>query len=60
MYELVTIFTHLLWYVPYIREEKVKVKLLINFNSLNFKEQIEYDNDKTMDKVIRKERICYQ
>ena len=58
--ELITKFTHFLWYIPHVREERDKVQCFINFLPLSFKEQIEYDNPNTMDEVIIKAKLCYQ
>eukprot|EP00253_Pinus_taeda_P016739 PITA_16739 len=60
MDEFITRFTSLLRYIPYIKEEKAKVRRFISSLPLYMRERIEFDNPKTMDKVIRKVRICYQ
>lgn len=60
MDEFITRFTSLLHYVPYIREEKAKVKRFVSSLPLYMRERIEFDNPKSMDKVIRKAKICYQ
>eukprot|EP00253_Pinus_taeda_P010525 PITA_10525 len=60
MDEFITSFTSLLRYVPYIREEKAKVQRFVSSLPLYMRERIEFDNPKTMDKAIRKARICYQ
>eukprot|EP00253_Pinus_taeda_P035458 PITA_35458 len=58
--EFITCFTSLLRYVPYIREEKAKVQRFVSSLPPYMRERIEFDNPKSMDKVIRKARICYQ
>jgi len=55
--ELINKFTSLLWYVPYIREQKALLKLFINNFARFMKERLEFDNPKTMDKDIQKSRI---
>jgi len=60
MDELITKFTSLLCYVPYICEEEEKVHGFINHLPVFMKERLEFDNPKTMDEVIHKARICYQ
>eukprot|EP00253_Pinus_taeda_P026738 PITA_26738 len=60
MDEFITRFTSLLLYVPYIREEKVKVQRFVSSLPPYMRERIEFDNPKSMDEVIRKARICYQ
>eukprot|EP00253_Pinus_taeda_P017453 PITA_17453 len=60
MDEFITRFTSLLRYVPYIREEKVKVQRFVSSLPPYMRERIEFDNPKSMDEVIRKARICYQ
>jgi len=58
--EFIARFTSLLRYVPYIREEKAKVKIFVSSLPLYIRERIEFDNPRTMDEAIRKARICYQ
>eukprot|EP00253_Pinus_taeda_P009062 PITA_09062 len=60
MDEFITRFTSLLHYVPYIRQEKVKVQRFVSNLPPYMRERIEFDNPKSMDEVIRKARICYQ
>jgi len=57
MDEFITKFTSLLH--PYIRGEKPKVHWFISSLPLFMKEQLEFENPKTMDEVIRKTLICY-
>ena len=58
--EIVTKFTKLLHYVPYIREEKAKVQGFLNYLPTIYKEGIEFDNPKTMDVIVCKAWLCYQ
>eukprot|EP00253_Pinus_taeda_P011093 PITA_11093 len=60
MDEFITKFTSLLRYVPYIREEKAKVQRFVSSLPQIMRERIEFDNPKTMDEEIQKDRICYQ
>lgn len=53
-------FTSLLKNVPYIKEDKWKVKLFLNFLPPPYKERIKFDNPKTMDEAKRKVGRCYQ
>ena len=59
MKELCRKFLILLRYVPYIIDEKPKIQRFISFFPLMFKEQIEYDNPKTLEEAMRKENFCY-
>lgn len=53
-------FTNLLWYAPYIKEQKAKVQWFFNYFPTPYKERIEFDNPKSMDEAVRKDRLCYQ
>ena len=57
--EFVTKFVNLQRCVPYLREEKARVYMFINCLPLTYKENIEFDMPKTMDKEIRKSKLCY-
>lgn len=59
MDEYVKQITSLLWYVPYMKEEKAKIQWFTS-NLPNFmKEKLEFDYPRTMDDVVRKACICY-
>eukprot|EP00253_Pinus_taeda_P009134 PITA_09134 len=60
MDEFITRFTSLLRYVPYIREEKANVQRFVSSLPPYMRERIEFDNPKSMDEAIRKDRIFYQ
>ena len=60
MDEYITNFTSLLRYLPYVREEKAKVQRFLSTFPTHMKERIEFINPRTMDKEIRKARMCYQ
>eukprot|EP00253_Pinus_taeda_P013589 PITA_13589 len=49
MDEFITLFTSLLRYVPYIKEEKAKVQRFISSLPAYMGERIEFDNPKSMD-----------
>ena len=59
MKELDSKFLSLLHYVPYIIDEKQKIKHFLNCLLLMFKERIEYDNPKTLEEAMRKSNFCY-
>jgi len=60
MDKFITHFTSLLRYVPYIREEKAKVRRFVSNFPWGIRDRIEFDNPKMMDKAIRKAQMCYQ
>lgn len=49
----------LLRYVPYLREGKGKIQILFSFLAFSCREGIEFENPKTMDETIRKEKMCF-
>lgn len=57
--ELVTKFLSLLHYVPYIKEENAKIQWFLSGFVEAYRNKIEFDNSKTMDGTIRKEKLCY-
>ena len=50
----------LLHYVPYIKDEKVKIQLFLGCLPPKFWERIEFDMLKTLDTTLDKARICYE
>ena len=60
MKELNNKFLSLLRYVPYIVDEKPKVKWFLSYLPFHNKEKIEYDNPKTLEEAMRKENLCYE
>ena len=44
----------LLCYIPYLKEEKEKVKRFMNCLPQNYKDKMEFANPKTMEEAIRK------
>ena len=59
MKELCSKFLSLLRYVPYIIDENPKIQHFLSCFPIMFKEQIEYDNPKMLEEVMRKEKLCY-
>ena len=59
MEELINKFLDLLRFVPYIKEEKVKVQSFLSCLPQAYKDIIEFDNLKTLDEVLRKARLCF-
>ena len=53
-------FLDLLHYVPYIKEEKVKIQQFLGFLSPSFEGRIEFDMPKTLDSSLHKARLCYE
>ena len=53
-------FLDRLHYVPYIKDEKVKIQQLLGCLPPNFREKIELDVPKNLDTTLHKARICYE
>ena len=60
MEDLINKFLDLLRFVPYIKEEKVKVQRFLSCLPQVYKDRIEFDNPKSLDEVLRKARLCYE
>ena len=60
MEDLINKFMDLLRFVPYIKEEKVKVQRFLSWLPQSYKDQIEFDNPKTLDEVLRKGILCFE
>ena len=60
MEELINKFLDLLRFLPYIKEEKVKVERLLSCLPQAYNDRIEFDNRKTLDEELRKSRLCYE
>jgi hypothetical protein len=58
--EYVSRFLELLRYVPYIKEEKEKVQRFISGLPKDYRNIIEFDEPKTLEGTIRKERYCHE
>ena len=52
--EYMTKFLELLRYVPYLKDEKVKVKIFFSGFPLAFRDRIEYDEPRSPEEVIGK------
>jgi len=52
-------FIELLRFVPYIREDKVKIQQFLSCLPQSYKEKIEFDNPKTLSEVFIKAKMCY-
>ena len=57
---LINIFLDLLHYVPYIKDEKVKIQQFLGFLPPNFRERIEFDMTKNLDTTLHKDRLFYE
>jgi hypothetical protein len=58
--EYVNKFLELLRYVPYIKDEKVKVQRIISGLPQTYRNRIEFNEPKTLEDTIRKVRYCYE
>ena len=56
----INIFIDLLHYVPYIKEEKVKIQQFLGCLPPSFWDRIEFDMPKTLDTTLHKARLCYE
>jgi hypothetical protein len=50
----------LLRYVPYIKDEKLKIQRFLNGFPQSYNDMIEFDERKTLDDTIRKGKYCYE
>ena len=55
----INIFLDLLHYIPYIKDEKVKIQQFLGCLPPNFWER-EFDMPKTFDTTLNKARLCYE
>ena len=53
-------FLDMFHYVPYIKEEKVKIHQFLGCLPPNFRDRIEFDMPKTLDTTLHKARLCYE
>ena len=58
MEDLINKFLELLRFVPYIREDKVKIQWFLSFLPQSYRERIEFDNPKSLSEVFRKAQMC--
>ena len=57
MDSFINIFLDLLHYVPYIKDEKVKIELFLGFLPHKFWDRIEFDMPNTLDTMLYKARL---
>jgi hypothetical protein len=57
--EYINKFLELIRYVPYIKDENVKMQRFISGLPRSFRDIIEFDEPKTLEETIQKERYCY-
>ena len=60
MDSFINIFLDMLHYVPYIKDEKLKIQQFLGCLPLNFWERIEFDIPKNLDTTLHKSRLCYK
>jgi hypothetical protein len=60
MEDLVNKFLDPLRFVPYIKQDKVKIERFLSCLPHSYKEIIEFDNPKSLNEVFRKARMCYE
>jgi hypothetical protein len=58
--EYINKFLELIRYVPYIKYEKVKVQRFISGLPQSYRDRIEFDEPKILEKTIQKARYCYE
>ena len=56
----INIFLDLLHYVPYIKDEKVKIQQFLGCLPPNFRERIEFDMPKTLDTTLYNAKLFYE
>ena len=56
----INIFLDILHYVPYIKDEKVKVQQFLSCLPPSFRERIEFDMPKFFDTTLHKARLCHE
>jgi len=50
----------LLRYVPYLKDEKVKIQRFISGFLATYKDRIEFDEPRSQEEAIRKLKHCYE
>jgi len=58
--EYMTKFLELLSYVQYIKDGKAKAQIFFSGLPLSFRDQIEYDEPRSLEEVIGKLKHCYE
>lgn len=59
MDEFLSKFIFLLRYVTYLKEEKAKIKIFISFLPISYRDIIDFDNPRTIEKTTRKAKLCF-
>jgi len=59
MDDLINKFMELLRFVPYIREDKVKIQWFLSCLPQSYRDRIEFDNSKSLSESFRKARMYY-
>jgi hypothetical protein len=59
MEDLINKFLELLRFLPYIREDKVKIQQFLSCLPRSYRDRIGFDNPKSLSESFRKERMCY-
>jgi hypothetical protein len=59
MEDLINKLLELLRFVPYIREDKVKIQQFLSWLPQSCRDIIEFENPKSLSEVFRKARMCY-
>ena len=57
---LITKFLELLHYIPYIKEEKIKIQIFKSCLPTYFENKIELITPKTLDEALYNARLCYE
>ena len=60
MEDIINKFLDILWFAPYNKEEKVKFQWFLSCLLQSYNDRIEFNNPNTLDKVLRKERLCFE
>ena len=60
MHAFINRFLDLLHYVPYIKDEKVKIQQFLGCLPPNFRERIEFEMPKNIDTTLHKDILCYE
>jgi len=60
MLEYTSRFLELLWYVPYLKEEKAKIERFTSGLLISFKDMIEFDESRSLEEAIQKLKHCYE
>jgi hypothetical protein len=58
--EYIKKFLEMMRYVPYIKDEKVKMQWFISGLPQSYQDKVEFYEPKTLEDTIRKTRYCYE